>query len=418
MKKVIVIVILIIIIVMILSFVFFGIMHELNSDVPIEDNNENIETEEVKEPSEEEKLALIVEGTLNSMTLREKIGQMLIISYNGTQYLDDLDTLLSESKPGGFILFSNNISTYEETTNYIKSIKNSATIPMFIGIDQEGGLVQRIKQLPDANVITIPAMLELGKTGDVDLSYNVGKILATEIAAFGVNLDFAPVLDVFSNPNNTVIGNRAFGTDHETVEKMAIPFANGMQEAGVLPVFKHFPGHGDIDADSHVELPVVNKTKEELYQNELLPFKSAIDNGAQCIMIAHIALPNITGNYIPATLSKEIVTDLLRNELNYNGLVITDAINMGALANNYSLEEICNYSINAGVDCLLMPADPVETINTIERLVNDGTISEERINESVNRILTVKYRNKLDEEKTLDPSNIGKQENIDIVNRI
>ena len=126
MKKVIVIVILIIIIVMILSFVFFGIMHELNSDVPIEDNNENIETEEVKEPSEEEKLALIVEGTLNSMTLREKIGQMLIISYNGTQYLDDLDTLLSESKPGGFILFSNNISTYEETTNYIKSIKNSA----------------------------------------------------------------------------------------------------------------------------------------------------------------------------------------------------------------------------------------------------------------------------------------------------
>lgn len=374
--------------------------------------------EEVKEYTEEEKLALKVDEKMKDMTLREKIGQMLIVSYSGTEYNDELDTLLKDVKPGGFILFSDNISTYQNTTEYIKNVKNTASIPMIIGIDQEGGRVQRIKALADANVITIPSMLEVGRTNDEEISYKVGKILASEIASFGVNLDFAPVLDVFSNPNNTVIGDRAFGVDYQSVVKMSLPFAHGMQEENIIPVYKHFPGHGDTAADSHVELPVVNKTKEELYQNELIPFKNAIDDGAQAIMVAHIALPNVTGNYLPATLSKEVITDILRNELKFDGVVITDAINMGALANNYNLEEICEYSINAGADCLLMPKNPVETVNTIEKLINENRISEEKINEAVTRILKLKYKNKLDEERTLDYNNIGKQENIDFINSI
>ena len=374
--------------------------------------------EEVKEYTEEEKLALKVDEKMKDMTLREKIGQMLIVSYSGTEYNAELDTLLKDVKPGGFILFSDNISTYQNTTEYIKNVKSTASIPMIIGIDQEGGRVQRIKALADANVITIPSMLEVGKTNDEEISYKVGKILASEIASFGVNLDFAPVLDVFSNPNNTVIGDRAFGVDYQSVVKMSLPFAHGMQEENIIPVYKHFPGHGDTAADSHVELPVVNKTKEELYQNELIPFKNAIDDGAQAIMVAHIALPNVTGNYLPATLSKEVITDILRNELKFDGVVITDAINMGALANNYNLEEICEYSINAGADCLLMPKNPVETVNTIEKLINENRISEEKINEAVTRILKLKYKNKLDEERTLDYNNIGKQENIDVINSI
>lgn len=176
---------------------------------------------------------------------------------------------------------------------------------MLIGIDQEGD-EYKIKNITDVNVLKIPSMYDLGKTNNTELSYQVGKVMAEELSAFGVNLDYAPVLDIFSNPNNTVIGNRSFGNNSQTVIKMALPLAKGMKENGVIPVYKHFPGHGDTDADSHVELPVVNKTKEELYQNELLPFKAAIENQAEMIMTAHIALPKITGNYIPATLSRRL----------------------------------------------------------------------------------------------------------------
>lgn len=376
---------------------------------------ESIPKEETpKEPTLEEK----IDKQINDMSLKEKIGQMIFVSYRTLDYNDDLDNILKTVKPGGFILFGENISTYEQVSEYVKKIKATADIPMMISIDQEGGRVQRIKNLPDANALEIPSMYTLGKTKDKELSKNVGKVLASELVPFGINTDFAPSLDIFSNSNNTVIGQRAFGSDANTVIDMAIPFSRGMEEEGIIPVYKHFPGHGDTDADSHVELPVVNKTKEELYQNELLPFKAAIEDGAQMIMIAHIALPKVTGNYIPATLSKEIVSGILREELGFNGVVITDAVEMKALADNYSQEDICKMTIEAGVDMILMPKDPIEAANTIEKFVNEGTISEERINESVKRILLVKYKNKLNEDRVLDKNNIGTQEHIDIINQI
>lgn len=376
---------------------------------------ESIPKEETpKEPTLEEK----IDKQINDMSLKEKIGQMIFVSYRTLDYNDDLDNILKTVKPGGFILFGENISTYEQVSEYVKKIKATADIPMMISIDQEGGRVQRIKNLPDANALEIPSMYTLGKTKDKELSKNVGKVLASELVPFGINTDFAPSLDIFSNSNNTVIGQRAFGSDANTVIDMAIHFSRGMEEEGIIPVYKHFPGHGDTDADSHVELPVVNKTKEELYQNELLPFKAAIEDGAQMIMIAHIALPKVTGNYIPATLSKEIVSGILREELGFNGVVITDAVEMKALADNYSQEDICKMTIEAGVDMILMPKDPIEAANTIEKFVNEGTISEERINESVKRILLVKYKNKLNEDRVLDKNNIGTQEHIDIINQI
>ncbi|MGN1012229.1 MAG: beta-N-acetylhexosaminidase [Clostridia bacterium] len=380
--------------------------NNLNSNV------ENINTP--KEPTIEEK----VDEEIKGMTLREKIGQMLVISYSGTEYTDKLDELLNSVKPGGFILFKDNISNYSSTVDYISRLKDTATIPMLMSVDQEGGRVQRIKDVSDVNVQNIPDMYTLGKTNDVSLSYDVGKVIAEELNAFGVNTDYAPVLDIFSNPNNTVIGTRAFGSDAQTVINMAIPFANGMKENGVIPTYKHFPGHGDTDTDSHIELPVVTKTKEELYKNELLPFKAAIENGAQMIMVAHIALPNVTGDYTPASLSNKIVNGILRDELGYNGVVITDGINMKALADNYSVKQICSYSINAGVDIILMPPDPLETVNIIEGLVNEGVITEQRIDESVKRILLMKHNNGLYDKKDLNKDNIGTQEHIDIINKI
>ncbi len=418
MKKDKIIPLLIVIITIIAFFTVFLLLDKDNyNNNNINIYNENIEESKPKELTEEEKINIKIEETISKMTLREKIGQMLIISYE-SDYTDELENILNEVKPSGFIVFPQNITTYEETVEYISNVRKTESIPMFISIDQEGGRVQRIKNIPDINVQTIPSMLELGKTNDSELSYKVGSVLAKEIAAFGINLDFAPVIDIFSNPNNTVIGDRAFGTDSQTVINMAIPFAKGMESEDIIPVYKHFPGHGDTDADSHVELPIITKTKEELYENELLPFKAAIQNNAKMIMIGHIALPNITGDYTPASLSKVIIDEILRKEMGFDGVVITDAINMKALQDNYTLEEICNYSINAGVDIILMPLEPIQTLNTIEKLVNNGTISEERINDSVERILRLKYSTKLDEKKYLKKDNIGTQENINIINKI
>ena len=408
-------IILIILIVCITVLLFFQLYSDYKKSI-VSDNNVSKNNNFVKE--HEQTIDEKIQEDIKGMSLSEKIGQMIVISYRTLEYTEELNNILNIVKPGGFILFSENISTYDETTKYISKLKSMADIPLLIGIDQEGGRVQRIKKLSDANVLEIPSMYSLGKTGNKELSKSVGKVLASEIATFGINLDYAPSLDIFSNPNNTVIGDRAFGSDYQTVIDMALPFAKGMEEENIIPVYKHFPGHGDTDADSHVELPVVNKTKEELYENEFLTFKAAIEDGAQVIMVAHIALPNITGDYIPSTLSREVVTGILREELGFGGVVTTDAVNMSALADNYSLDEICKYSINAGIDMILMPEDPIEAVNIIEKLVENGDITEERINESVERILKLKYNNNLFDEVELNKDNIGTQEHIDIINKI
>lgn len=392
--------------------------NNVNNVENVDIKNEVVENKEEVKKTDEELLLEKVDKKLSEMTLREKIGQMLIIAYYDTNYTNELDTLLKEVKPSGFILFEKNVTNYENTVDYISKIKATANIPMIMSIDQEGGRVQKIKNVDGVNVQIIPNMYDLGKTYDTELSYDVGTVIGEELSAFGVNTDFAPILDIFSNPDNKVIGNRAFGNDSNTVISMALPLARGIKNSGVVPVYKHFPGHGDTGSDSHVELPIVSKTKEELYQNELLTFKAAIEDGAEMIMTAHIALPKITGSYIPATLSKDIVNGILREEMGFDGVVITDAINMKALSDNYSLEQICEYTINAGVDIILMPTDPKDALNTIERLVNNGNVTEDRINESVKRILNLKYKKNMDKEKELNKESIGSQKHIDIINRV
>ncbi len=340
-----------------------------------------------KDVSEEiDKLAL----KIDSMSIDEKIGQMFIVQYRKPVMDEDLQNILKTVKPGGFIFFSENFKDYEQTIKLIDDIKSYADIPMFLSIDQEGGRVQRLKNLKGSSITTIPSMASIGALGDEKIAYNTGSIMGKELSQFGINMDFAPVLDINAKDYNTVIGDRSFGSDYALVSKMGLSLGKGLSDNGVIPVYKHFPGHGSTRKDSHVELPILNKTKQELLDLDIRPFKEAIDNKAKVIMIGHLAVPSITGDNTPASLSKEIINDLLKKELEFDGLVITDALNMSALTKNYTQKEIYEMAINAGVNLLLMPEDAIEAFNIVKELWEEGSISEEQIDISVKKILSLK----------------------------
>lgn len=353
-----------------------------------------------------------VEYRMKNMTLEEKIAQMLIVYYTGDSVDKTLKDVLTNVKPGGFILMKENITTYENTRNFVKDLQDNSEIPMIISIDQEGGLVQRMKNLSDVNVTNIPDMFDLGLTENTELAYEVGKVMAEEMRTLGINVVYAPVLDIYSNENNTVIGKRSFGVNEKIVSSMGISLAKGLEDNGVIATYKHFPGHGDTAVDSHVQLPIIQKNYDQLSDLEFIPFQNAINNNAKIIMIGHIALPEITGDNTPASLSKIVITDILKQDLKYDGLVITDALNMGALTNTYSDEEIYTKAIEAGVDLLLMPNGSKQAVEYIKK-----NISEDRINESVRKILTFKYTY-LSEDNSLDKSYLGNVEHQNIIKQI
>lgn len=327
---------------------------------------------------------------LNTMSLDEKIGQLFIIQDRKAIMDEEMKDVLYTIKPGGFIFFSENFQSLEQTEKLIGDIKGTSDIPMFLAIDQEGGRVQRLKTLKGASITRIPSMAKIGASGDDNLAYDTGSTIGHELSLFGINMDFAPVLDVNTKSYNTVIGDRSFGYDPLLVSKMGVALAKGLKDNGVIPVYKHFPGHGSTKTDSHLQLPILTKTKEELMDFDIIPFKDAIKDGAAVIMIGHLAVPNITSDNVPASLSKEIINDFLKDELGFEGLVVTDALNMKAITDNYTQKDIYKMAINAGVDLLLMPKDSLEAFNMVKELVSEGTISEEQIDKSVKKILTLK----------------------------
>lgn len=353
-----------------------------------------------------------VDYKLKNMTLDEKIAQMLVLYYTKDTVDDSLKKTLKTNAPGGFIIMSDNITTFDKTKKFIDDLKSNSEIPLIISIDQEGGIVQRLRDLQDVSATKIPSMYYLGETKDDNLAKEVGKVMAEELRTLGINVVYAPDSDIFSNENNKVIGKRSFGTDSDTVSKMSVALAKGLEENQIIATYKHFPGHGDTDVDSHSNLPVINKSYENIKNEELIPFVNAINNDAKLIMVGHLALPEITNDNTPATLSKKVVTDILKNDLGYKGLVITDALNMGALTKNYSYEEIYTKAIDAGVDLLLMPNGSKNAINIIKNKIN-----EDRINESVKKILTFKYTY-LDKDNTLDKSYLGSSEHQTIIDKI
>jgi beta-N-acetylhexosaminidase len=333
-----------------------------------------------------------VEEQMASMTLHEKVCQMVIVStttltgVKDAKISGDITKSALEKYPvGGIIYDSKNIENAEQTKAMLSGAQSFSKIPLILTLDEEGGRVTRIMNILDTT--KIGPMLDYESEGPEKAKENA-KILAKDISAYGFNFDMAPVADVWSNPNNKVIGDRAYSKDFNNAAVLVSSAVEGFHEGGVGCTLKHFPGHGDTSSDSHYGAVYVYKTLDDLRANEFIPFKAGIEAGADAVMMGHLIVSDIDEE--PAPFSKTIVTDILRNELHFTGVIMTDSLQMQAMTDHYGVGEVAVKAVNAGVDVLLMPMDLEETVSAIEAAVNDGTISEERINDSVRRILTMK----------------------------
>jgi beta-N-acetylhexosaminidase len=348
-----------------------------------------------------------IQEQLKKMTLNEKIGQMIIAGFDGTTVNTNTQTLINKYKLGGLILYQTNIKDAPQLvnlTNNIKATNSKNKIPLFISVDQEGGRVNRmpssIKNTPSARII--------GNKNDEKYAFNIGKVIATELQAFGFNTDFAPVLDIQSNPKNAVIGDRSFGSNSSVVSKLGVSMMKGIGSGKIIPVVKHFPGHGDTSVDSHLELPLVKNDLTRLKKVELVPFNNAFKNHADMVMVAHILVQKIDPNY-PASMSKTIITNLLRNQYGFGGVVISDDMTMGAIVKHYKLKDAAVRAVNAGSDIILVGhgMENVATVyNSIYSAVTNHTISEDTINKSVYRILTLKHKYHINNNK-VSPVNVN-----------
>lgn len=339
------------------------------------------------------------EQLLDEMTLEERIYQMFIVTQEQltgvatvTQSGETTKNAIEAKPVGGIIYFSKNLVSREQCITMIENIQSYSKTGLFISVDEEGGTVARVAKNASMETTSFPSMQVIGDTGETSNAYEVGYTIGKEIAELGFNLDFAPVADVYSNPENTVIGSRAFGSDAERAASMVTACVQGFQDSEMLCTLKHFPGHGDTSQDSHYGEAEVTKTLEELYACELIPFQAGIDAGAQFVMVGHLTAPQIIDENVPATLSYEIVTGLLREEMGFQGIIITDSMAMQAITEQYSSGEAAVKAIQAGVDIILMPYSLPDAVNGILSAVERGIITEERINESVLRILELKIQ--------------------------
>ncbi len=371
----------------------------------VSDSSPAEQENEVKdqELSEEELLAEKVQKKLDQMTLEQKIAQMFIITPEsltgvGTAVQAGAQTraCIEEYPVGGVIYMGANLKNPDQTrqmlTNTMQYSQEVIGLPMFLAVDEEGGTVARVASNTAFGVEDVGNMSAIGASGDVTKAYEAGKTIGSYLNDLGFNLDFAPVADVLTNSENQVVKQRSFGSDAELVSQMTAREVKGLEEEGVLACIKHFPGHGAAGGDTHEGPVIVSKTLEELKQAELKPFENQIREGISFIMVGHFAVPEITGDQTPCSLSSAIVTDLLRDEMGYEGIIITDGLNMGAVSDSYSSEDAAALAVKAGADILLMPADFKSAYEGLLTAVNEGTISQERIDESVTRILKVKMQ--------------------------
>ena len=335
---------------------------------------------------------------LSSMTLEAKVGQLFIVDLerlarqkNILELTPEIKQTLERYQVSGIILFAQNLKNKRQIIRLIKDIKSSETIPMFVCIDEEGGRVSRLEHTDLLKLEKLPSAEEIGKKNDSNYAYNVGETIAEQLKEFGFNVDFAPVVDINTNPENTVIGARSFGNTPEIVSKMGVEIIKGLQDNNIMSCAKHFPGHGDTSTDTHSALAYIEHDLQRLKNEEFIPFQAAIDNGVMSLMLAHIVAPKVTGDKLPATMSKTFV-NILKKDMNFDGLIITDALMMKAISDNYKSADVCIKAIEAGVDILLMPDVIEEGINAvIEKAKNDKAFLN-LVNNAVNRILIVKSR--------------------------
>ena len=347
-----------------------------------------------------------VSARMQTMTLEEKVGQLFIIRVDAldlsqpvTQVNDawaegmlslseEMTQALQKYPVGGVVLSGKNIADQHQLLSFTEALKNAGKIPLFIAVDEEGGLVARLANTPALNLHRYESAMAVGKSGDPEDAADMGKTIGSYLRLYGFNMNFAPVADVFTNPLNTVIGSRAFSTDAGTVAQMTRAFADELQQNRIIPVFKHFPGHGDTAEDSHTGLAVSYKTWEEMLACEWLPYETLTK--LDCVMTAHVATPNVTGNMLPSTMSEEILRGVLRDELGFSGVILTDSMDMGAITEAYTPGEAAVQCILAGCDMVLGPENLQEAYDALLSAVKNGDIPEERIDESVMRILTLK----------------------------
>lgn len=345
---------------------------------------------------------------LAGMTLEQKIEQMFVISPEAltgvgqvTQAGDATWAALQADPVGGLIYMEPNIQSVSQVETMLAAVQNYSRqltgLPLFLCVDEEGGSVRRISghiwnDSPDLDIPDIPDMLTVGQTEDLDYARQTGTQIGTYLKALGFNVDFAPDADVVTDPSSSAIGTRSFGPDPVRTADMVAAVTEGIRSQGIGTALKHFPGHGAAGGDSHQGVVTSDKTLDQLREEDLIPFQSGIAAGSEFVMAGHISYPNITGSDVPASLSKTLLTDVLRGEMGYQGLVITDALAMGAITNNYGSADAAVMAVSAGVDMLLMPADFRSALEGVEGAVADGRITEDRIDQSVRRIISLKLR--------------------------
>ena len=378
--------------------------NNVDSESSADDSEDNVPEDKAAdkkddaEISEEEAEEAWVQEQLQRLTTEEKVAQLFIITpetLTGVDVAvaagDATRNSLYQYPVGGFVYFSGNIQSGEQVMQMLSATQQYSMerigLPVFTCIDEEGGTVARIG---NSGLAGIPLIENMSQVTDPQRAYTIGQTLGSYLSQYGFNLDFAPVADVLSNPSNTVVWNRSFGPDCNQVSVMVQQVLNGLHDYGVYGAVKHFPGHGATAGDTHEGYAYTDKTLEQMMTNEMIPFAQAIQNGVIFVMVGHISVPGITGDGIPSSLSYTVVTDILRNQLGFEGVVVTDALNMGAISQNYSAADTAVTAIGAGCDLLLMPSDFYSAYQGLLNAVYDGRISVERLNESVARILRVK----------------------------
>lgn len=350
-----------------------------------------------------------VDKTYRSLSQDEKLGQLFIVALytnKGEDYINQIRNIVVNDKIGGLILMQDDAA---REINLVNEFQQKSRVPMMIGMDAEWGLFQRI-----ATAHKFPWAMTLGAIQDKSLIYQMSAKIAEDCHRMGINWDFAPVVDVNTNPNNPIIGNRSFGSEVDNVISSALSYSNGLQDNTILAAIKHFPGHGDTSTDSHLDLPVVSHSLERLNTVELAPFKALMDKGIGGVMVAHLYVASLeSGKGIPASVSKNIITGLLKDKLGYKGLIITDALNMGAVANKYKPGELDALAFKAGNDIMLFSQGVSEGKKLIQKSIENGEISQSRVEESVKKILLTKYFLGLDKYSPKNPENINNDINND-----
>ena len=348
-----------------------------------------------------------VDKTYSSLSQDEKLGQLFIVALYTNKdeaHISQIRNIVNQDKIGGLILMQDDA---EREINLVNEFQAKSKVPLMIGMDAEWGLFQRI-----AKAHKYPWAISLGAIQDKNLIYEMSAKIAEDCKRMGVSWDFAPVVDVNTNPNNPIIGNRSFGSEVNNVVNSALAYSNGLQNNKILAAIKHFPGHGDTDKDSHLDLPVVSHNLERLEKIEIAPFKALMNKGIGGVMVAHLYVPSLENEKgIPASVSKKIVTGLLKEKLGYKGLIITDALNMGAVANKFKAGELDAMAFKAGNDLMLFSQDVATGKKLIQKAIDNGEIQQNRVEESVKKILLTKYYLGLNQYNNINPENVNEDLN-------